>query len=69
VIGIYGRFGRKDAQLLQLARDNQVDLIVTGTHGRTGTEHVFLGSAPERVIRHNPFPVFMIPCKKNLERF
>jgi nucleotide-binding universal stress UspA family protein len=44
------------------------DIIVMGTHGRTGIEHVFFGSVAEKVLRHSPFPVFIIPCKKKLER-
>ncbi|MCK4815915.1 universal stress protein, partial [bacterium] len=42
--------------------------IVMGTHGRTGIEHVVFGSVAERVSQHSPFPVFIIPCKKKLER-
>jgi nucleotide-binding universal stress UspA family protein len=59
--------GREDEQILHVARDNQVDLIVMGTHGRTGIEHVFFGSVAERVIRNSTFPVFVIPCKKKSE--
>ena len=33
------------------------DLIVMGTHGRTGLAHVFLGSVAERTLRHAPCPV------------
>jgi nucleotide-binding universal stress UspA family protein len=37
-----------------------VDLIVMGTHGRTGLAHVFLGSVAERTLRNAPCPVLTI---------
>lgn len=38
------------------------DLIVMGTHGRTGLAHVFLGSVAERTLRHAPCPVLVVPA-------
>ena len=38
---------------------NKADLIVMGSHGRTGLSHVFIGSVAERVIRHAPCPVLV----------
>ncbi len=60
--------GREGEEILKFAKDEQVDIIVVGTHGRTGIEHVFFGSVAEKVLRQSPFPVFVIPCKKKLER-
>jgi nucleotide-binding universal stress UspA family protein len=60
--------GREGEMILKFAKDEQVDIIVVGTHGRTGIEHVFFGSVAEKVLRHSPFPLFVIPCKKKLER-
>lgn len=36
------------------------DLIVLGTHGRTGLEHVIVGSTAERVVRHSSIPVLTV---------
>jgi len=36
------------------------DLIVIGTHGRTGLDHALLGSTAERVVRHAPCPVMVV---------
>lgn len=45
-------------QITQAVRDDPaVDLIVMGTHGRTGLARVFLGSVTEQVIRHSPCSV------------
>ena len=65
---IITKSGREDDEILKFAKDEKVDIIVVGTHGRTGIEHVFFGSIAEKVLRHSPFPVFVIPCRKKLER-
>ena len=56
--------GREAEEILEFAKKEQVDLIVMGTHGRTGMEHVFFGSVAEKVIRHSPIPVLVIPSGK-----
>ena len=58
---------RTDDGILSFAKKEAVDIIVIGTHGRTGIEHVFFGSVAEKVIQNSPFPVFVIPCKKKME--
>jgi nucleotide-binding universal stress UspA family protein len=55
--------GREDDEILEFARKETIDILVIGTHGRTGIEHAFLGSVAEKVIRRSPIPVFVIPCK------
>ncbi len=52
--------GEPYEQLMAIARQRQVDLIVTATHGRTGLRHFVLGSVAERIIRHAPCPVFVV---------
>ena len=37
-----------------------VDLIVVSTHGRTGMEHLLLGSTAEKIIRQSPIPVLVV---------
>ena len=41
----------------------QYDLIVIGTHGRTGLKHIFLGSVAENVVRRAPCPVLTVRFK------
>jgi nucleotide-binding universal stress UspA family protein len=43
------------------AKDHNVDLIVTATHGLTGFEHVLIGSIAEHVVRHAPCSVLVVP--------
>ena len=45
--------------ILEAARDTAADLIIMGTHGRTGLEHVLLGSVAEKVVRLAPCPVLV----------
>jgi nucleotide-binding universal stress UspA family protein len=47
-------------EVVQYARDNAIDLIVIGTHGRTGLTHMLLGSVAERVVRKAPCPVLTV---------
>ncbi len=45
--------------ILEVARHTEVDLIVLGTHGRTGLPRVLMGSVAERVVRQSPVPVMV----------
>lgn len=47
-------------EVAELARDGGFDVIVLGTHGRTGIRHALLGSIAERVVRHARCPVLTI---------
>lgn len=49
------------------ARAQQVDLIVMGTHGRTGLSHFALGSVAERVVRTSACPVLVMGPRRELE--
>jgi nucleotide-binding universal stress UspA family protein len=46
-------------EILDTAKARQVDLIIMGTHGRTGLSHVLLGSVAEKVVRLAPCPVLI----------
>ena len=46
-------------EIIHTAKARQVDLIVMGTHGRTGLFHVWLGSVAEKVVRLAPCPVLV----------
>ena len=52
--------GRPFMEIIRYARERQIDLIVLGTHGRSGLRHVLLGSVAERVVRKAPCPVLTI---------
>lgn len=54
------RVGRPWEEIVRLAEEEKVDLIIISTHGYSGLKHVFLGSVAERVVRHAPCPVLTI---------
>jgi len=54
------RSGVPDLDIVRAARELAVDLIVMVTHGRTGLEHLILGSVTERVIREAHCPVLVL---------
>jgi len=54
------RTGSPTREILQAARELPADLIVVSTHGRTGLQHVFLGSVAEHVVRRAPCPVLVV---------
>ena len=53
--------GKPFEEILRVADEWEADLIVLGTHGRTGLSHVLMGSVAEKVIRHTTKPVLIIP--------
>ena len=52
--------GRAYQDIVRVAKELQVDLIVLGTHGRTGFSHLFFGSTAEKVVRLCPSPVLTV---------
>jgi universal stress protein A len=46
--------------IIRYAREQNIDLIVMGTHGHTGLAHVLMGSVAERVVRKAPCPVLTV---------
>jgi nucleotide-binding universal stress UspA family protein len=54
--------------IVDYAREKRVDLIVVGTHGRTGITHAILGSVAETVVRLAPCLVLTVPASLLAER-
>jgi nucleotide-binding universal stress UspA family protein len=52
--------GRPAQEILALAKRDAFDLIVIGTHGRTGVGHLLLGSVAEEVVRRAHCPVLTL---------
>jgi nucleotide-binding universal stress UspA family protein len=52
--------GIPDTAIIDYAEENDLDLIVMGTHGRTGLHRYLLGSVTERTVRQSPVPVLTI---------
>ena len=51
--------GDPASEIVRIARDEQTDMIVMGSHGRRGLNRLLLGSVAETVLRHAPCPVLI----------
>jgi universal stress protein A len=77
VVGASGRtrierlvvWGDPASEICRVAREQGTDLIVMGTHGRTGLAHLFLGSVAEQIIRHASCPVLIVPTRYEGEEY
>ncbi|KHE92114.1 MAG: universal stress protein [Candidatus Scalindua rubra] len=58
------RFGKPFLETIQVAKENSVDLLVIGTHGRAGVDRVMLGSVAEKIVRKADCPVMVIKSIK-----
>lgn len=47
-------------EIIGTAKERGADLIVIGTHGRTGIDHMLFGSTAEKVVRKSPCPVLTV---------
>ena len=54
------RTGSPFVEVIDYAREVEADLIVVGTHGRTGLSHMLIGSVAEKIVRKAPCPVLSV---------
>ncbi len=52
--------GKPFLEIINYARDNEIDLILIATHGLTGLQYMIIGSTTERVVRKAPCPVISV---------
>jgi len=52
--------GKPFVEIVRVAKEQDADLIVMGTHGRTGLVHMLIGSTAEKVVRMAPCPVLTV---------
>jgi nucleotide-binding universal stress UspA family protein len=52
--------GHPFVEIVRYAKDNTIELIVIGTHGRGAIAHMLLGSVAEKVVRKAPCPVLVV---------
>ena len=57
--------GSPAERIVEMAKDRGSDIIVMGTHGRSGLMHALLGSVAERVVRTSPVPVLTVACDED----
>lgn len=57
------RLGAPFIEIDKYASEHNIDLIVIGTHGRSGITHLLLGSTAEKIVRKAPCPVLTVHAK------
>jgi nucleotide-binding universal stress UspA family protein len=55
------RVGTAHQQIVKLAQERQVEMIILGMHGHGYLAHALAGSTAERVLHHAPCPVLVVP--------
>jgi nucleotide-binding universal stress UspA family protein len=55
--------GRPTDMIIEFAKEFEADVIVLGTHSRTGLDRMLMGSVAAHIIRVSPIPVLVIPIK------
>ncbi len=58
-VWLHVRLGRPTDVIRQVAVDYDADLVVVGTHGRSGVKRMVLGSVAEKLVRDGRFPVLV----------
>jgi nucleotide-binding universal stress UspA family protein len=52
--------GDASEEIINYIEDQQIDLVVMGTHGRKGMDKIMFGSVAERVLKLSPVPVMVV---------
>jgi len=60
----FNEFGSTADGIIQCSKDFKADLIVIGTHSRSGLDRLLMGSIAEHVVRHSEVPVLVVPMKE-----
>jgi nucleotide-binding universal stress UspA family protein len=61
----FSEYGSTADGILKCSTQFQADLIVIGTHSRTGLDRLLLGSVAEDIVRHSPVPVLVVPFRED----
>ena len=59
----FAEYGPTADGIISCSKDFSADLIIIGTHSRTGLDRLLMGSVAEDVVRHSTVPVLVVPFK------
>ncbi|WP_183575248.1 universal stress protein [Mucilaginibacter sp. X5P1] len=60
----FNEFGSTGEGIINCSHEFKADLIIIGTHRRTGLDRLLMGSIAEYVVRHSEIPVLVVPSKE-----
>jgi nucleotide-binding universal stress UspA family protein len=63
-VSVSAVIGDPKADILEQTVEQEIHTLVVGTHGRTGLDHLLVGSTAEFIIRHTTIPVLVVPYKQ-----
>jgi len=61
--------GTPVTRIVEVAEKKQVDMIIMGSHGRTGLAHLLVGSKVQRVVQLSPIPVTVVKVPQGKDNF
>ncbi len=61
----FTEYGSTADGIIDCSKEFNADLIVIGTHNRTGLDRLLMGSVAEHVVRHSKVPVLVVPFKES----
>ena len=64
-ISHFTEYGLTADGIIKCATEFGADMIVVGTHNRTGLDRLFMGSVAEHVVRHSKVPVLVVPLRES----
>ncbi|MCX6167801.1 MAG: universal stress protein [Ignavibacteriales bacterium] len=59
-VGTMIRTGKPFVEIIEEAKEKDIDLIIIASHGHTGVEHLLFGSTAEKIVRKAPCPVLTL---------
>jgi nucleotide-binding universal stress UspA family protein len=59
----FTEYGSTASGIIECSKEFGADLIVIGTHSRSGLDRLLMGSVAEHVVRHSEVPVLVVPFK------
>jgi nucleotide-binding universal stress UspA family protein len=61
----FTEYGATAQGIIDCGKEFKADLIVIGTHSRSGIDRLLMGSVAEHIVRHSEVPVLVVPFKEN----
>ena len=63
-VTVFEEYGTTAEGIISCSKEYDADMIVIGTHSRTGIDRFLMGSVAEHVVRHSEVPVLVVPMKR-----
>jgi len=60
----FNEYGSTGEGIISCSKEFKADLVIIGTHHRSGLDRLLMGSIAEYVVRHSEIPVLVVPSKE-----